>query len=281
LNDVQHAGDRFLGTESFGALESDTAIKAARSRFSQGSFDVNDAVSEMIRLRKASTANLRNYEPDKNAIGYVQREIADALDNEIARVAENPVRPWVQRDPATGIETAERGEAIPGLGQRLRDSRTQLAKIQDYEDALGAGGHISAHAMARFLEAGKPLTGNARTIAETAQNFRMSTRPIAGAGKGVPEGMNWSAVDYLMGGTGLVTGHPAVAAVGLVRPALRAATRTEFAQERMLRGLEKRAAAKGPSQARRAATEVGKAAALGAGMRGAATSYSDMDSDLK
>ena len=172
-------------------------------------------------------------------------------------------------------------QANPGLGQRLTAARKALAKIQTYEDATGAGGHIIASDMVKLADKGVPLDGGALAIARAAKNFPKDFQAIAGAGKG--ERGRWSAVDYLLGGTGIVLHEPAVAGATLLRPAFGAALKTDPVQQRMLREYGERAGTRKPSAARKAARALTRGVTRGAGVQGIdwlGGSLTEMDSDM-
>jgi hypothetical protein len=284
LQDMANANRRpggspyISGTHSFGPPEYESVTAPIIAKYNKPSFNIGESLDRMRELRASSRANLANYDPEKNAIGYTQRKVADAMESEIARMAERPIpaQEGAVLDPVWGgwkgtPTHPSPPQAIPGLGQRLREARTQLAKIQNYEDATRAGGHVSATDFARLLrnDPRYPLSGGARTIAETALNFPKDMQSIAGAGKG--ERGAFSVVDYMMGGVGLAAHHPAVAAISLTRPVLGKAVRSEAVQERMLKGYTKRATREPPSELRKGigktATGVRKAAVRGAIIR--------------
>lgn len=66
-----------------------------------------------------------------------------------------------------------RKSADPELLQRFRSARQSLAKIHSVEDALkaGKGQAVSAANLGKQLRKGAPLSGNLKTIAESAENF--------------------------------------------------------------------------------------------------------------
>jgi hypothetical protein len=213
--------------------EFDAAVKAAGGRFAQrsGSYgggyryeaiakekqpyldtkevDAGETLDEVRALRDSARRNLKNYDPEKNALGQTQRQIADAMEARIDRFAQ---------------------KFAPNLMGDLRMARSQLAKIRVVEDSLGAGGHVRAGELAKLLKANYPLTDQLRTIAVTAKNFPKAMQHTAAQG----ESGAFSAIDYMLGGSGIVTGHPAVTGLSLVRPAIRGALKTDIAQKAML-----------------------------------------------
>lgn len=246
IKDVMGAGGRFADRgESFGGSRF-PEIAAEKQPYYQEKFDASHALDEIRMLRKLSRDNLKQYNPTANALGMTQREIANAIENRIER-------------HATEIGKVD-------LVQELRDARTQLAKIAAVEDSIGTGGHVRAADFARMLDKGMPLTDSLRTIAETAQHFPRAVQELTHGDTGA-----FSAVDYLLGGSGILSGNPAVAVPVLARPISRWALKTENAQKAMISDLRKK-----PSRAReeamRVAREAGKTVTAGAkaGARGGA-----------
>lgn len=246
IKDVMAAGGRFADREaSFGGARFASIAKEKQPYF-QEKFDSSHALDEIRQLRKLSRDNLKQYNPEANALGMTQREIANALENRIDR-------------HATEIGKAD-------LVQELRDARTQLAKISAVEDSMGTGGHVRAADFARMKDKGMPLTDSLNTIAETAQHFPRAVQELTHGETGA-----FSAVDYLLGGSGILSGNPAVALPVLGRPISRWALKTEGAQKAMISDLRKTPSKLG-QDAKKAAGEAGKTLKAGAkaGARGGA-----------
>ncbi len=210
------AGGRFANRQGYGGGARFPSVDAEKAPYlSSQAVDAGSMVDEVRQLRSLSRQNLKQYNPEANAVGYTQREIANAIENQLARAAQ-----------ATGN---------PTLMDRLRAARVQLSKIAAVEDSIGSGGHVRAEDLRRMLDANTPLTGNLRTIAETAKNFPKAVQHTSKQG----ESGVFSAVDYLLGGTGIVEGHPGIAALSLARPVSRWALGTGPVQGAMVRGLNK------------------------------------------
>jgi hypothetical protein len=242
--DIMEAGGRFAsrGKSFVGADESTTRfpeIAGEKAPYLQTHFDAGEALDEMRMLRKLSRDNLKNYNPGANALGMTQREISNALENQIDRYATK-----------TGQD---------GLVDELRGARTQLAKIAAVEDSMGTGGHVRAADFKRMLDKGMPLTDSLKTIAETAKHFPRAVQELTAGDKGV-----FSAVDYLFGGSGIVTGHPAVAGASMARPLSRWALKSEGVQKSMMSNLHK-TPSKAGTATRKVAGDVGKTLKKGAG----------------
>lgn len=230
IKDILAAGGSAANRSgSYGGMGRFPEIAAEKQPYYQEHFDASEMLDEIRALRKASRDNLKVHDPGKNAIGMTQREIANATENLIDR-------------HATDIGRVN-------LVQELKDARTQLAKIHAVEDSIGVGGHVRASDFARMLDKGMPLTDSLLTIAETAKNFPRAVQELTHGQEGT-----WSAVDYLLGGTGVISGNPAVAIPVLARPIARGVLKSEGMQKSMISNLRKP-----PSKTRDAAYEAAKA----------------------
>lgn len=210
-----NAIDNRTGGDSFkGDVPPDiTKLKEFYSKIKQ--FSAEDAVNKIRQLRTDATSNIKaRNAPEQNAKGYVQRAIADALDNELAR----------------HVETLGK----PELVAKYKEARVQLAKVHSVEDAL-RGGNISAKALAQQLKRGVPLSGNLKLIAQTYGEFEKVLQDVSKVRDGHP----FSVVDAFMGVAGAAHSPPLAAAV-LARPAVRA----YLASGRYQRGLVKPSAVK-------------------------------------
>ena len=213
-DDIVKAGGRFAsGGKSFGGDRFDSIAKL-KARYLTGEFEAGDAIDEIKQLRKMSKGNLSKYDPEQNAIGYTQREIANALEDRIDRFAEQ--------------------SGSPGLGKELQDARRKLAKIFTVEDATGTGGHVKAHDLLNAYKKGAKLDGGLETIAKVAHEFPKATVFIADKGK---EGA-FSVLDYALGGSGLLEGEPALAALAATRPLTRKVLGSKVVQDSMIKRLK-------------------------------------------
>ena len=147
------------------SFDFDTPPDIARLKEGYGSlqrFDADEAVEKVRRLRRRANANIKvTDDPDKQALGYAQRTVADALEDQLERHV-----------AATGGPS--------DLLQRYRDARVQLAKINAVDQALRAGkGQVSALNLAKQLDRGTPLSGNLRAVAEAAQHFPRAMQDLS------------------------------------------------------------------------------------------------------
>jgi hypothetical protein len=303
---VSAAGGRFAQRSSgFGGgyrYESVAAEKANYTASRNNPVTAQEAIDEVRALRATSRANLKTYDPEKNALGATQRQIADAIDARLDRhaqavaktnakaAAQGPVRPGTaMTKPGTILPRAAQGATqgaagVVGSGASASsDAMTQaralftpdaykayvmarenLAKIATVEDALDPAGHIIAPALARAWDGGDgvKLTGGLKVIAETATHFPNSVKSLAKTGG---QGI-WSPLDFLVGGTGLIAHNPKAAAIAIARPIARAALTTKTVQREML-------------GKRTAIGSVSKAAVRGAGIRGSEALQEDKKKD--
>jgi hypothetical protein len=180
-------------------------------------FDAADAVAKVRQLRRDSSANLsaRNA-PEQNALGYTQRQIADALDNQLDRFVQSQAQLPGSTIPATLID-------------QLRQARVQLAKINTVQAAL-KGSNLSAAKLAKQGER-VPLNGNLKIIADAYGNFDRSLQDVSKIRDSGPFGV----LDL---GYGAAAGlaHPAALSAVLARPLARAALASKTYQRLGIQG---------------------------------------------
>ncbi len=176
-------------------------------------FDAGDAVQKIRQLRKDGRTNLKIYDPEKNALGQAQVQVASALENQLDRHIQS------------GAFQGPNGQVAPDLVDQWRNARVQLAKINSAEDALDSG-HISAADLERQLNKGVPLSGNMRAIAEAHGNFDRSLQDISKIRNSGP----FSALDPFLGA---VAGHfsPPLAASMFAAPLARAGLASRLYQD--------------------------------------------------
>ena len=152
-------------------------IRELQDEFGTGApFSPKAGIQAVRRLRFKATSNLKSFDnPDKVELGKAQRGAAEAIDDLIER------------------NLADAGK--PSLMQAYRSARQLIAKSHDVESATDtATGEVDAHALARLANKGKPLTGGAKVIADTANAFPRAMQAgsrVAGTGHGT------SAIDFL------------------------------------------------------------------------------------
>lgn len=184
------------GSFAFDVPQSVDRLKAGYG--SVQSFDAADAVSKVRQLRADATKNIKAINaPEQNALGYAQKGIADAIENQLERHLE-----------ATGST---------GLMDEFRQARQQLAKIHSVEAAM-KGTDVSAKSLGKQLDRGVPLSGNLRTIANAANNFDRSFQDVSKIRDSGPFGV----LDLGYGAAAGIA-HPLALSAVLARPLARAA----------------------------------------------------------
>lgn len=169
-------------------------LKAAYA--DEKNFVASDAVLKVRELRYKSSKNIGSRDPAAQELGYAQRAIADAIDSQLER-------------HATSLGKTK-------LVDRYKKARVELAKIHSLQTAT-RNGEVSAPVLAKMLERGVPLSGNLKTIAETARDYPNVMRLGSKVKGGTPVNMAETAV--ALGGSMV---NPAFLAAMAVRPATRA-----------------------------------------------------------
>jgi hypothetical protein len=182
-------------------------IEALKGRYFQPQFSAREAIDAMRQLRKDSSTNLKDYDPAKNALGLVQRQIADAFEARLERHA------------------GDSGQ--PQLVNQLRAARVKIAQTYAVEDAMNKStGRVSGQALGRLYQNGAPLTGELATIARAALAAPKAFKSVDKIGR---EG-EFSVVDFLIA-AGAYLHNPSLAAAVVARPAIRKFLETSMAQK--------------------------------------------------
>lgn len=154
-------------------------------------FSANSAVDAISILRdKAVKAAAGGDKGSASAYRQASQAMEDAIERKL-------------------IETGDKG-----LLKGFQDARQLIAKTYSIEKALSPTGNVNAQALAKQLEKGKPLSGDLRTIADFAANFKKAAQNVDNLGS-VP------GVSPLDAAVGALTGGPAGAAWFIGRPATR------------------------------------------------------------
>ena len=216
--------------------------------------DSKRALDDVRSLRYSSRLNLTGMaRPEDRALGYVQRQIADALEDRIGRFADASKK--------------------PDLLRRLQTARIQLAKVNTVRDVL-VGGHIRPSDLYRINKAHPGmLTDGLLTIAKTAEHFGKDVELVSIKGE---EG-SFSVVDYLLGGSGILSGHPGVAGLSLARPLIKKTLLSERSQRDMLNNLGKwKPPSEGAKTVRKTLSGIGRAGLVGGSMQGVESELGDL-----
>jgi hypothetical protein len=123
----------------------DQQVQFYRDQYGQG-FNGPDAVQDVRTLRQQAYKQMANDNPDVQVLGATNREIANAIENEMMR------------------QVDVRG-AVSDLPQRFTAARQQLAKLHEL-NAVTQQGQVVPSLVNRLLKNGAPLTGGARDVAE-------------------------------------------------------------------------------------------------------------------
>lgn len=173
-----------------------------------------DAGLEVVRkLRSDAKKNIGNQDPNKSALGIAQRKAADEIDDLMER------------------EIARQAPAATGLIKEYKGARQLMAKSYDVEGATNtATGDVSAKGLARLASRGKPMSGNLKTIADTANAFPKAMQNPAAFGGDEP----YSALDAFAAAGSVAAGKPEAALTILGRPLVRNALLSKAYQDRMI-----------------------------------------------
>jgi hypothetical protein len=172
-----------------------------------GQFDAGDAIDATRVLREVADKAYRQGDREK---GKAAKAAADAVEDVIDR----------------HLSAAGNTDAL----KAFRDARTLIAKTYSVQKGLNPQtGNVSAPALAKQLEKGKPLSGDLKMIAQAAQAFPKATQALKESPKAL------SPLDYAMAvGTSAGTGNVLPLAMLGVRPAARAALLSNPGQRRAL-----------------------------------------------
>jgi hypothetical protein len=183
-------------------------IESLKGRYFQPQQSGRDMLGAIKQLRKDSSTNLKDYDPAKNALGVVQRQVADAFEERFARFAETEMKQ-------------------PQLASQLRAARVKIAQTYAVQDAMNRStGRVSATELARLYQNGAPLTGELQTIARAALAAPKAFKSVDKIGR---EG-EFSVVDFLIA-AGAYLHNPSLAAAVVARPAIRKFLETSMAQK--------------------------------------------------
>ena len=191
--------------KSFPGL-ADNGVVDLIAKLKQPAFDAGDAIDATRVLRDAAD---KAYRQGDKTLGKASKQAADALEDMLER----------------HLTAAGNPDAL----KAFREARTLIAKTYSVQGGLNSQtGNVSARALAKQLEKGKPLTNELRTIAETGQAFPKATQALKEAPKAL------SPLDMVVAGGGAASGNPLMMA-WLGRPLARNALLSGPVQERSLR----------------------------------------------
>lgn len=179
----------------------DSAVDSLLKSLQKESMGAEGAIEYVKKLRSDASGNFKLRDPAKTQLARMQSKAAEAIDKLIGR----------------------RLEAInqPELLNAYLQARQTIAKVKTARDVLNtSSGHVDPGKLARKLEKGVPLTGQARVAAEFAATFPKASQSVDKIGTVAGN----SPLDWALGGTlGTMTGNPAMLASVASRPLVRGA----------------------------------------------------------
>lgn len=172
-----------------------------------GKFDAGDAVDAIKVLRETADGA---YAQGNRELGKASKAAAGAMEDMLDR----------------HLSASGQTEAL----NAFREARKLIAKTYSVQKGLNSEtGSVSAQALAKQLEKGKPLSGELLTIGKTGVAFPKATQSLKEAPKSL------SPLDFAVATTtGLSTGNPLSAAMLAARPLARNALLSGPVQARAL-----------------------------------------------
>jgi hypothetical protein len=170
-------------------------------------FDASSAVAKIKTLRSAADEAYAAGNKDLGkALKDGSKALEDAIDDHLV----------ANGAPAT-------------LLKDFREARQLIAKTYSAQKGLNdVTGDVSANALAKMLEKGKPLSGNLRTVAETAATFPKALQSLKEAPKATSPLDVWAAT-----GASMASGNVAPMALLAARPTARSLMLSKFYQNRL------------------------------------------------
>lgn len=220
VTDAFRADISKIGRTPGKSFQKDTnkSVEDLRSAYiDESSFNASDAVLKVRELRYKANKNISNRDPALQELGRAQRDIAEAIDNQL-----------------------ERHASVQGkteLVKNYRNARQELARLNSLDTAI-RGNEVSAPILAKMLERGVPLSGSLRTIAKTAQEFPNVMREGRKVKGNTPVNMWETTMGAVGGGTALL-GSPLAAAPmvasAIARPIARSVLTSDRYQNKLAR----------------------------------------------
>jgi hypothetical protein len=173
-----------------------------------GQFDADGAVDAIKVLRESADKAFRTGD---TGMGKAAKDAAGALESQLER----------------HLSAGGNDDAL----NALRDARQLIAKTYSVQKGLNAEtGSVSAQALAKQLEKGKPLSGDILTIAKMGLAFPKATQALKETPKAI------SPLDWFAGsGASIATSNPLPMMGLLARPAARSYLLSPTAQRAALR----------------------------------------------
>lgn len=215
-DDVAGLGKDFaVAAKEFPEIAGNKLVENLQESLSKPVMSPTAAIELIKKLRFDAAKNYKAFDdPAKAALASAQKQAATAIEGLVER------------------RLTQSGK--PEMVDAFRKAREMIAKTYDIEAALNeTTGTVSAQALGNQLKRGAPLSGKLETAARFARAFPKAAQ--------TPEAMGstpgWSPLDnaFLMasGMGGAYAGSPQVAALGLLRPAVRGGILTSGYQNAM------------------------------------------------
>lgn len=220
-------------TEAYGSGEDLTAAERARLKYMsprETGISAQEMIDKIQDLRNEARDNLRSADGQARRLGKTQWHIATAMEDQLTRAATRVAQQYAS-DPTNS-------SAAPYMKEIVTDmisARQNLARINAVDLSMGPNGHVRAWDLAKLQRKGWPLDGGLAKVAQFAREFKHDWQPISE--KGAPGA--FSAVDFLLGGSGIVFHHPVEAGLAITRPAVRKALMSKTVQEGMTKAAGK------------------------------------------
>lgn len=198
-------------------LENAEIDKLVKSLSGKTEFSTDAGISLVRKLRKDASANFRSMgDPAKADLAFAQRQAADAVDDLIERQ----------------LDLTGQGQ----LAAEYRNARQIIAKTHDIEAVTNTTtGNVSARKIAALANRGRPLSGDLKTIADTANAFPKAMQSEAAFGEVEP----LSVLDAAGAVITTAQGNPSAAGMFLGRPVARGAVLSKVMQDRIIRNAAK------------------------------------------
>lgn len=191
-------GDFAKAAKEFPDLLSNAGVDALKTALVSKPISPAAAVELSKKLRQEASTNLKAFDNnEKLALGRAQRDAANAIEGLVER----------------NLSATGNGQLV----QDFRTARTTIARSHDIESALNSStGDISAKAIAKLSDKGRPLGSELQTVANAAEAFPKAFQDPAKIGS-----VNtFSPLDYLAGIGGAAV-SPYLAAAAVARPVVR------------------------------------------------------------